>query len=112
MALSWVRLDTQWSHNPKFLALVQDKKWRAIAVYMAGLGYCGAHGTDGFLPLVSLPMIHGTRKDAEDLVDARLWNLAQGGWDVNGWAEFQPSNAEQEARKAKAKAAAAARWNK
>lgn len=111
MGLPWVRLDTQWPHNPKFLMLVEDKKWRAIAVYMAGLGYSGAHGTDGFLPVVALPMLHGTKREAEHLVEVRLWLPAQGGgWQINGWAEFQPSTEENEERSRKAREAAQIRW--
>lgn len=112
MALPWVRLDSQWASNPKFLMLAQDKKWRAITVYMAGLGYSGAHGTAGFLPLLCLPMLHGTRRDATDLVEVGLWIPAPGGWDINGWTEFQPSLQDAEARREKAKKAAAARWGK
>lgn len=112
MALNWVRLDCQWAHNPKFLALVEDKKWRAISVYMAGLGYSGVHGTAGFIPALALPMIHATKREASDLVEVALWVPAQGGWDVNGWSEFQPAQDEAEVRRDKAKKAAQARWAK
>jgi hypothetical protein len=112
MALPWVRLDTQWPHNPKFLTLVEDKKWRAIAVYMAGLGYSGAHGTKGFLPSLSLPHLHGTRREAAELTEIGLWVPQQGGWDINGWAEFQPETDDSEARRKKAIKAAQIRWAK
>jgi hypothetical protein len=112
MALPWVRLDTQFAMNPKVLALVADKKWRAIVVHVASLGYAGAHGTDGFLPALCLPHIHSTKKDAEDLVEVGLWNPAPGGWEINGWSEFQQSSDETAARKKKAQAAAQARWSK
>ena len=112
MGPPWVRLDTQWPHNPKFLMLVEDKKWRAISVYMAGLGYSGAHGTKGFLPAVCLPLLHATKREAAELVEVGLWIPASGGWDINGWEEFQPETDDAEARRAKAKKAAAARWAK
>jgi hypothetical protein len=112
MALPWVRLDTQWASNPKFLMLVEDKKWRAIAVYMAGLGYSGVHGTNGFLPGLCLPMLHGTKREAAELVDVRLWTPAPAGWDINGWAEFQPSSEEHEQRSQRAREAAQIRWSK
>lgn len=110
MPLPWVRLDTQWTHNPKFLMLAEDKQWRAICVYMAGLGYAGVHGTDGFLPVVALPMMHATRKEAEQLVAVALWIPAAGGWDINGWAEFQPSAQDAASRSERARNAAKARW--
>lgn len=112
MGLPWVRLDTQWPQNPKFLELVEEKKFRAITVYMAGLGYAGAHGTKGFIPELALPGLHGTKKDAADLALVALWIPQPGGWDVNGWDEFQPETDDAEARRAKAKKAAQARWNK
>lgn len=110
MGMPWVRLDTQWTTNPKFLMLAEDRKWRSICVYMAGLGYSGVHGTAGFLPLVALPMLHGTRKEAADLVEVGLWNPAQGGWDINGWAEFQPSLEDAQNRSERARKAAQKRW--
>lgn len=112
MALPWVRMDTQWPHNPKFLMLAEDKQWRAIAVYWAGVGYAGAHGTDGFLPALSLPMLHGTKRDAMQLCEVGLWTPTVGGWDINGWAEFQTSSEEAAERKRKAKLAAETRWHK
>jgi hypothetical protein len=44
----------------------------------------------------------------------RLLDLypAQAGWDVNGWADFQPSTAETEERSRKAREAAQIRWAK
>jgi hypothetical protein len=112
MGLPWVRLDTQWPTNPKFLMLVEDKRWRAICVYMAALGYCGVHGTNGFVPAIALPMLHGTKRDAAELAEVGLWNAAQAGWDVNGWSEFQPSTEETEERSRKARESAQIRWAK
>lgn len=112
MGLPWVRLDTQWLTNPKFLTLVEEKSWRSITVYMAGLGYSGAHGTKGFLPSLCLPTIHGTQRQALELVEVCLWIPQQGGWDINGWAEFQPDTDDATARRAKAIHAANVRWHK
>lgn len=112
MGLPWVRLDTQWPHNPKFLTLVEDKRWRAICTYMAGLGYSGVHGTDGFIPAVALPFLHATKREAGELVEVELWAPAQGGWNVNGWAEFQPSQDDAKKRREKAQKAAQVRWAK
>lgn len=112
MPLPWVRLDTQWPHNPKFLMLAEDKKWRAISLYMAGLAYSGAHGTKGFLPSLCLPLLHGTKREAAELVEVSLWIPQPGGWDINGWSEFQPDTDDAEARREKAKKAAHARWRR
>jgi hypothetical protein len=110
VALPWVRLDTQWPHNPKFLILAEDKKWRAITVYMGALAWSGAQGQNGYIPAYALSMIHGTKKEASDLVEVNLWLPAQGGWDINDWTEYQPSSEEHEARSQRARAAAQKRW--
>lgn len=112
MGLPWVRLDTGFPTNPKVLALIEDKKWQSITVYIAGLSYSGHHGTDGFLPASALPFLHGGRRHAADLVSVGLWHGCPGGWDINGWSEFQPSSDEHVKRRQKAKAAAEIRWAK
>lgn len=110
--LPWVRLDTQFSTNPKVLALVEGKAFRALFVYSCGLGYSGAHGTDGFIPASALPFLHGTKGDAAKLVEVHMWVPCPGGWDINGWADFQPSSEEHAERRKKAKEAAYIRWGK
>ncbi|MGH8879519.1 MAG: hypothetical protein ACRD0P_19580 [Stackebrandtia sp.] len=112
MSLPWVRLDTGFPHNPKVLMLAEDKKWQAITVYIGGLAYSGAHGTDGFLPQSCLPYIHSTRKQANELVIVGLWMPCAGGWEINGWREFQPTSEENETRRKRARAAAEARWGR
>lgn len=85
MPLPWVRLDTQWPQNPKFLELAEDKKWRAITAYMAGLAYTTVHSTDGFIPEVALRFLHGTGDEAASLVDVELWTPIPGGWHIADW---------------------------
>lgn len=99
MGLPWVRLDTQFASNPKILGLVSAKKYRAIVVWMASLGYAGAHDTDGHIPAAALPFLHGTKTDATDLVMARLWHVAEGGYRINGWADYQQASLESAGRR-------------
>jgi hypothetical protein len=111
MGLPWVRLDTQFASNPKILYLVEDKKFRAAFVWLTSLGYAGAHGTDGFIPKAALPLLHGTQSEAKALVDVGLWLECIGGWEIKSWSEFQPTNAEMQERKKRAKEAAMMRWH-
>ncbi len=111
MGLPWVRLDTQFASNPKILYLVQDKKFKAAFVWVASLGYAGAHGTDGFIPAAALPFLHATKADAKALSEVGLWVETIGGWEINGWSEFQQSSEEAQLRRKKAKNAAMARWH-
>lgn len=111
MGLPWVRLDTQFPHNPKVVELTTTGKWRAAFVYVAGLAYVGAHGLDGFIPEYCLPFVHGTKRDATELVAVGLWHPDTGGWSVNGWDEFQISDEAAKARSDKARKAAQKRWH-
>lgn len=92
MGLPWVRLDTQFANNPKVVELIAKKQHQAAFAYVCGLAYSGAHGTDGYIPEHCLFLVHATKKEANALVNVGLWNLAPGGWDINGWDEFQVSD--------------------
>lgn len=92
MGLPWVRLDTGFAHNPKVVELVVANKFRSAFAYVASLAYAGQHGTDGYIPETALFLIHATKREANDLVSTGLWLLSPGGWDINGWDEFQVSD--------------------
>lgn len=110
MGLPWVRLDTQFASNPKLLELTAAGRWRSAFVYVAGLAYAGAHGTDGYLSESSLPFIHATKREAKELVAAALWHTDVGGWQINGWDEFQISDDAAKDRRERARNAAMKRW--
>lgn len=92
MGLPWVRLDTQFANNPKVVELVAKKHFRPAFAYVCSLAYSGAHGTDGYIPEHCLFLIHANKQDADALVRVGLWRPAPGGWDINGWDEFQVSD--------------------
>lgn len=110
--LTWVRLECSFPRNPKVLALVEAKAWRAIAVYIAGLAYSGEHGLDGYLPRSCLVYLHGTQRDASQLEEVGLWNWVEGGWDVHDWHDYQPSSERVANRRIAAKRNAETRWKK
>jgi hypothetical protein len=113
MSLQWVRLDTAMPDNPKIIDLCDDRAGKAAAfVWVCSLAYSGKHGTDGFIPRGALSRINGAAADARLLVGAGLWKDEGVGWSINGWAEFQPSTEETQARSDKARRAAFARWSK
>lgn len=113
MGLPWVRLDTSLPDNPKILDLLcEDEGKSAAFVYICAMAYAGKHGTDGFIPKSALGHINGTREEALMLVKASLWIDAPGGWQIHAWDEYQISDDDAKARKARAQAAAVARWSK
>jgi hypothetical protein len=109
--VKWIRLETTMFENPKLLYLQEDKQYRTIVAYLQGMCYSGRHGLAGFIPKAALRIIGATATDANRLVTEGLWLPAPGGWQVNGWDEYQLSNDEALRRSEKAKKAAAARWN-
>ena len=112
MGLPWVRLDAAFARNHKVLDLAHRKRWQAIACYVSALGYSGEHGLAGFVPESCLVFIHGSKPIASQLCEVGLWLQVPGGWEINDWAEYQPTNEEAERRRTKAQMAARARWEK
>lgn len=110
MGLMWIRLDTTMFDNPKLLYLQEDKQHRAIVAHLQAMCYSGRHNLGGFVPKAALRVFGATPADADQLVQHDLWRPAPGGWDINGWNEFQLASDEATKRSEKAKKAAAARW--
>lgn len=110
--LKWIRLETTMFENPKLLYLQEDKQYRTIVAYLQGMCYSGRHGLAGFVPKAALRVIGAINSDAARLVREGLWHPAPGGWEINGWEEYQLANDEALRRSEKAKKAAAARWAK
>lgn len=113
MSLPWVRLDSHIGSHDKVLALLSDtspKRWQAISSYMFALGWCGDHGTDGAVPRMALPFIHGTPATARLLVTYRLWEETLTGWQIVNYAERQQL-AQITAAKSAASSAAAVKAN-
>lgn len=108
--LKWIRLETTMFENPKLLYLKEDKQYKTIVVHLEAMTYSGRHSLAGFVPKAALRVIGATMADANRLVAAALWTPAPGGWDINGWEEFQLANDEALRRSEKAKKAAGARW--
>jgi hypothetical protein len=112
-ALSWVRVQSALSRNHKTLALLPQKGGdRALNVFIFGLGYCAEQGNNGFIPEGALGLIHGNTKSAELLSDVGMWIPVHGGWDVNDYEEYQPSDEESKQRSERARHAAEVRWSK
>lgn len=114
MPLPWVRLDTSMPDNPKILALADmgDRGLAAAFVWTCSIAYSGKHGLNGFIPRGALPRINGKASHARLLVGEGLWKDEGVGWTINGWADFQESTEETQARSDKARRAAFKRWGK
>lgn len=113
MGLPWVRLDTSMPDNPKILGLLSEKDGhRAAFVWICCLAYAGKHGTDGFIPRNAAPFCHGNARDFARLTSVSALIEVAGGWEINGWSEYQESSEETQKRKERAQRAAVIRWSK
>ena len=90
MGKLWVRLDTNIHQHDKILHLLSLKDGhRAAAMYMFSLSWSGLAESDGHIPDVALPMIHGTAKHAQMLCQVGLWERNGRGFVIQNWAERQ-----------------------
>ncbi|MCA4754796.1 hypothetical protein H8Z60_19905 [Mycolicibacterium fortuitum] len=110
--LPWIRLQTTIFEHPKVLILKEDKQWKAIVAYLECMTYSGRHGLAGYVPKTAIRLLHITAGDVAKLVNEGLLAAAPGGWQINGWDEYQLADPESLARSEKAKKAAAARWGR
>lgn len=108
--MSWARVDDGLHAHPKI-----RRAWKcrpALGLHLMALSYCGRWG--GELGLVpdefveeKLPNARERRQVTEALVDAGLWDAAEGGWLIHDWPEY---NHAAQAGAEKARKAAKARW--
>jgi hypothetical protein len=104
--LPWFRLDNNFWSNPKILGLIGlPGGYRLVFIWLAAIGYSVAHGTDGYVTPEILPLFRAKPRDLERLVDGRFMWPADGGWVINGWAEFQESSEESQERRRRAQEA-------
>ena len=98
--LTWYRKETNANHSPKVLELIAAGKWRAVVVWDTSIAYSRAHGTNGFIHKAALPLVHGTAREARDLVAVGLWDedKSSGGWAVHDYLDFQFSSSEDATR--------------
>lgn len=90
MALPWVRLDSNiFTHDKVLTVLGERDGHRAMLLYVFALAYSGGHATDGFIPRAAIPVLSGTIKQATALIEARLWEYAEGGYRIRNWEQRQ-----------------------
>jgi len=114
MSLPWIRVDAQMMNHPKIARLRQRRADRLIVTHLAAMMWSGHHGTGGHVPEYALPMVQATRKDANALVEAGLWDpdLEGDGWRIHDWDDYNPSRQAIESMRARQRANALKRWSK
>lgn len=84
--MAWIRVESSVARNPKFLSAGPAAAW----LWLCGLAYAQDGLTDGFIPTQALPILGAGRKSAalsRRLVDARLWDVSDGGWMIHDYLQ-------------------------
>lgn len=92
--MTWIKLDDTFPNNPKILPLSNS----AFRLYIEGLCYANQYLTDGFLAQAVVKRLDGDSAHLE-LVDAGLWDIADGGMQIHDYCEHQSSRADVQAKK-------------
>lgn len=91
--MTWVKIDDQFPDHPKVLAAGPAAAW----LYVCGLCYASRYLTDGFVPAGVVSRLSDLKR-ADDvatrLVDAGLWEAADGGYRIHDYLDYQRSASE------------------
>lgn len=88
--MTWVRLDDSFPDHPKALQVGPLACW----LYVCGIAYANRHLTDGFIPARQVVRLIDAKKVealAAALVDAQLWEVVDGGYEIHDYLVYQPS---------------------
>jgi len=119
--MPWVRFEDGFAEHPKMLAVGP----LGMALQVAAVCYANRALTDGFLPrakvatLLDLEGLADWHTLAKDLVEAGVWDEADGGWRIHDYLDYQPARddvvgareATQQRRSEAARHAARVRWD-
>jgi hypothetical protein len=105
----WFRVDDTFYGHPKATGLSND----SLATWTRAGNWSGWQLTDGAVPREMLAQFAKDAADpdavARDLVNRRLWETAEEGWQFHDWADYNPTR-EQVLAKRKADAERRRRW--
>lgn len=98
----WIRLDDSFGDNPKVDGLSDG----AFRLYVLGLCYAGRNLTDGFVDKRRRTRLSPTYRSSylRELVNRGLWEPVDGGWQIHGFLERNPSAAHVQAERERVKA--------
>lgn len=89
----YVQIEDDMPWNAKIRMVSPAARW----AYVASICYCGHNLTDGFVAAQALSLVDGTRKTAAELVEAGLWEKADGGFVVHDYLKHNRSRAKVDA---------------
>lgn len=95
--MTWLRLDDGFAAHPKVAHLSPH----AFKLHVSALCYCAQFLTDGFVPTARPGLLMEGYRPAQvtELVDAGLWEPAEGGYWLHDYLKYNPSREKVEAER-------------
>lgn len=92
----WGRIDDKLHSHPKFCGVSLE----ASGLWLLCVSWSCDYGTDGKLPIAQITRFAGTKakKIAKELVDAGLWEIADGGFLVHDFLKYHEPSEQYQAR--------------
>lgn len=91
---NWIKVMNSLPSHPKILRAGERAAW----LYVCGLCYANEHLTDGYIDkavlVVAAPGVKAPERLAAELVDAGLWDVVDGGWQVHDYGDHQRTAAQ------------------
>lgn len=91
----WVKIDDKAFLHPKVATLSAG----AVRLWLFSLCWATHSELDGFIPSKIPKTLGGSKSHVEELVANRLWIVAQDGWSIHDYLEYQPSVEERKSLK-------------
>jgi hypothetical protein len=97
--MPWFKVDDGFAFHRKALKAGNT----ALGLWVRAGSWCAHQLTDGQVPTEVLALLGASSEDAEALVTAGLWDRTEDGYEFRGWHEYQPTKADVEEERSKAR---------
>jgi hypothetical protein len=98
--MPWARFDERFPWHRK-VRRIPDAAFR---LHVSAVCWCSEHLTDGFVPAGDLLLVSDVKRPGSAvgaLVSAGMWELADDGWQIHDYLDYNPSKAEVEEKREK-----------
>lgn len=93
--MAWVKMDDSFPDHPKIAALSD----RAFRLHVSAMCLCARSMTDGHVPSAWMKRLGTTTKLIAELRDHKLWDDAEGGFQIHDFLKYNPSREQVENRR-------------
>ncbi|MDN5687776.1 MAG: hypothetical protein L0G94_14055 [Brachybacterium sp.] len=98
--MSWFKVDDKFHAHPKVKRIPKRVRRAAVGLWTITGAWSADYQTDGAVPEYMLDEFDAEPEEVDALVAVGLWDRAEDGIAFRGWEEFQPTRAEQDAKRA------------